>query len=73
MSSVTTESGQARSDLIRMFEEAQALASAERERARTCRAAITRAVSDSRVREQGDQVHIDMPRQAWDDLRRSAE
>lgn len=73
MSSVTTQSGQARSDLIEMFKEAQRLAGAERERARTYRSAIFRAVSDSTVREQGDQVHIDMPRRTWDELRRAAE
>lgn len=71
MSLVTTQSGQARSRLIQMFRQAQQLAVTERERARAARSLIKRAVTDSTVREQGDVVHLVMPRQTWDALRNS--
>jgi len=73
MSSVTTQSGQARSRLIEMFREAQRLARTERERARAARSLIKGVVTDSSVREQGDVVHLTMPRQTWDALRRSSD
>lgn len=69
MSSMTTKSGQARSRLISMFREAQQLARAERKNARQARALIARAVTDSTVREAGDRVLIDMPRETWRALR----
>jgi hypothetical protein len=72
MSPVTTESGQARSDLIALFEEAQGVAGAERERASGYRAAIRKAVTDSTVQEQGDQVHLEMPGGTWQALREIA-
>lgn len=69
MSSVTTQSGQARSRLIEMFRQAQRLVLIERKRATAARSLIKRAVEDSTVREQGDVVHLVMPHQTWDDLR----
>lgn len=69
MPRVTTESGQAREDLIAMFEEAQQLAGRERARARGYRVAIQRAVSTtSRVRERGGEVEVQMPRESWQAL-----
>jgi Holliday junction resolvasome RuvABC ATP-dependent DNA helicase subunit len=68
---VTTESGQARIRLIQMFREAQQLARTERECARAARSLIRRVMADSAVREQGDVVHLVMPRQTWDALRHS--
>ena len=72
MSPVTTESGQARKDLIAMFEEAQQLAEGERRKARGLRAVISRAVSNSSVHERGDGVDVHMPRDAWQALQDSA-
>lgn len=72
MSPVTTKSGQARSDLIAMFDEAQRLAGSERERASGFHAVIREAVTDSTVTEQGDQVHLEMPGRTWQALREIA-
>lgn len=72
MSTVTTESGQARQGLIAMFEEAQQLAAAERERAAGLRAVIRRAVSNSSTTEdERDVVAVRMPLADWQALRRS--
>lgn len=73
MHSMTTESGQARSCLIAMFREAQALARTERERAMAARSLIACAVADSTLREtNGDRVLIEMPCETWDALRKGA-
>jgi hypothetical protein len=70
MPEVTTQSGQAaRSDLIAMFEQAQQVAGAERRRARGFQMVIKRAVSTtSEVRERGDEVEVQMPRESWQAL-----
>lgn len=73
MSTVTTESGQARRDLIAMFETARELAAAERERAAGLRAVIRHAVSNSSITEdERDVVDVRMPLTDWQALRRSA-
>lgn len=72
MSSVTTESGQAREDLISMFEAAQQLASTERTRAREVRSVVRRAVSNSQAEEHGGHVDVHMPLTDWTALKRSA-
>lgn len=72
MSSVTTESGQARKDLIAMFEEAQKLAGTERARARELRSVVRQAVSHSRAKEHGGHVDVHMPLTDWQALERSA-
>lgn len=72
MSSVTTESGQARKDLIALFEEAQGLASTERTRARELRSVVRRAISNSQTEEHGGHVDVHMPLTDWQALKRSA-
>jgi hypothetical protein len=73
MSTVTTESGQARRDLIAMFEDAQQLAAAERKRAAGLQAVIRRAVSNSSITEdERDVVDVRMPLTDWQALRSSA-
>jgi hypothetical protein len=73
MSTVTTSGGQAREALIAMFEDAQQLAAAERERAAGLQAVIRRAVSNSSITEdERDVVDVRMPLTDWQALRGSA-
>ncbi|BBB00604.1 hypothetical protein RVR_10603 [Actinacidiphila reveromycinica] len=69
---MTTKSGQARRDLIAMFEEAQRVVSAEREHGRHLRAVVRQAVSNSRAVEDGGHVDVHMPLTDWQALRSAA-
>lgn len=72
MPTVTTQSGQARGDLVSLFKQAQDLARQERDRAAELQAVIDAAVTGATETDVEGQVCVRMSPQAWAQLRERA-